>query len=200
MHPREARRRPFLSRCAASLPRARKKCGPRTVSYKSLYSFGHKADDGDEPLANLTVVGEKLYGTTEIGGETTQFCFLGCGSVFFVTTSGAQSVTYRFKGGADGALPAAGLLLLNGKLFGTTNGGGNAAACSGGCGTVFALGADGKSGKDTSSIYRGHRRRQPRRGSCRVKRYALWNDAIWWKTCAVLCNRMRHDLFHHPGR
>lgn len=117
------------------------------VSYKSLYSFGRKADDGDEPLANLTVVGEKLYGTTEIGGETTQFCFLGCGSVFFVTTSGAQSVTYRFKGGADGALPAAGLLLLNGKLFGTTNGGGNAAACSGGCGTVFALGADGKSEK-----------------------------------------------------
>lgn len=117
---------------------------PGTVSYKSLYSFGNKADDGDEPLANLTVVGDELYGTTEIGGATTQFCFLGCGTVFRVTTSGAQSITYRFKGGADGALPAAGLLLLNGKLFGTTNGGGNEPACSGGCGTVFALGADGK--------------------------------------------------------
>lgn len=115
-----------------------------TVDYRSLYSFGRKADDGDEPFANLTVVGDALYGTTEIGGETTQFCFLGCGTVFHVTTSGAQSVTYRFKGGADGADPTAGLLSFNGKLFGTTNGGGNEPRCSGGCGTVFELADGGK--------------------------------------------------------
>lgn len=115
-----------------------------TVSYKSLYSFGRKADDGDEPFANLTVVGGGLYGTTEIGGETTQFCFLGCGTVFHVTTSGTQSVTYRFKGGADGAAPTAGLLSYSGKLFGTTSAGGNEPRCSGGCGTVFVLSSGGR--------------------------------------------------------
>jgi uncharacterized repeat protein (TIGR03803 family) len=117
------------------------------VTYKSMYSFGRKGDDGDEPLANLTAVGGELYGTTEIGGATTQFCFLGCGTVFRVTTAGAESVIYRFKGGDDGESPAAGLLSSDGALFGTTSGGGDESACSGGCGTVFTLSADGKSEK-----------------------------------------------------
>jgi uncharacterized repeat protein (TIGR03803 family) len=134
---------PFGARTSALLAN-REQSG--TVIYESIYSFGRKANDGAEPFANLTVVGDELYGTTEIGGATTQFCFLGCGTVFRVTTSGAEQVTYRFKGGADGANPAAGLVLFDGRLFGTTSGGGDEkSGCSGGCGTVFELSADGKS-------------------------------------------------------
>jgi uncharacterized repeat protein (TIGR03803 family) len=44
------------------------------------------------------------------------------------------NVLYSFNGGSDGAVPTAGLTYVNGKLYGTTGGGG-----AYGKGTVFAL-------------------------------------------------------------
>ncbi len=53
---------------------------------------------------------------------------------------------YAFKGGADGGNPSAGLLYLDGALYGTTGIGGQ--GCGGtGCGTVFKV--DAKTGVET---------------------------------------------------
>jgi hypothetical protein len=49
-----------------------------------------------------------------------------------MTTSGVETVLYRFKGGTDGNTPSSSLIYLHGMLYGATNGGGF--AC---CGTVF---------------------------------------------------------------
>jgi uncharacterized repeat protein (TIGR03803 family) len=52
--------------------------------------------------------------------------------------SGSERVLYRFKGGADGSLPLAGLTVLKGVLYGTTAYGG-----SSNDGTIFEIGTSG---------------------------------------------------------
>jgi uncharacterized repeat protein (TIGR03803 family) len=83
-----------------------------------------------------------LYSTTQGGGAG---CVSGdgCGTVFGVTTSGSEHVVYSFKGGSDGATPFASLIAVNGKLYGTTYGGGST-RCAGGCGTVFEVNTAGR--------------------------------------------------------
>lgn len=115
---------------------------PNASGYKLLYSFGRATNDGDLPLADLVASSNVLYGTTEFGGTTNSYCYLGCGTIFRVTASGAEKVTYRFNGGSDGASPVAGLVAFDGALYGTTNGGG-----TNGHGTVFRLSSKGKSAK-----------------------------------------------------
>jgi len=82
-------------------------------------------------LANLN---GKLYGTTHSGGSYSY------GTVFSITTSGAESVLHSFSG-TQGAYPEAGLIGVKGTLYGTTAYGGS--GCRGGnppgCGTVFAI-------------------------------------------------------------
>jgi uncharacterized repeat protein (TIGR03803 family) len=117
--------------------------------YASIYSFGQggKANDGAFPSSNLIEVDGVLYGTTQYGGTTNAYCYLGCGTVFKITASGKERVIYRFEGNADGASPVAGLVAIGGKLYGTTSAGGAASACGGGCGTVFVVSTNGKSEK-----------------------------------------------------
>jgi uncharacterized repeat protein (TIGR03803 family) len=64
----------------------------------------------------------------------------GDGTVFSVTTSGAETMLYSFKGGlGDGVGPQAGLLYVKGKLYGTTFlGGANV------YGTLFSVMTSGK--------------------------------------------------------
>lgn len=95
-------------------------------------------------MSDLRISGGFLYGTTQYGGTTNARCALGCGTLFRVDESGRERVVYRFKGGSDGAAPLAGVI-VDGVLYGTTSAGGGAAACSGGCGTVFKVGASGES-------------------------------------------------------
>jgi uncharacterized repeat protein (TIGR03803 family) len=53
--------------------------------------------------------------------------------------SWGYSVLYRFRGGSDGEIPQAGLVIgRNGELHGTTIYGGSS-SCAFGCGTVFSL-------------------------------------------------------------
>jgi len=116
------------------------------AGYHTLYSFGQgaKRDDGQAPAAHLLAVGGALYGTTQSGGLSGSGCSTGCGTIYRISTAGNERILYRFKGGADGAAPVSGLTMLGGALFGTTTRGGSGTNCSGGCGTIFKAGLDGK--------------------------------------------------------
>jgi uncharacterized repeat protein (TIGR03803 family) len=111
---------------------ALKLSGAETV----LYSFKGGSKDGAYPDAALLYFDGKLYGTTYAGGINKKK-----GTIFVTTTSGAESVLHKFSGGSqDGELPVAGLVNLNGTLYGTTvAGGGTGCYDSSGCGTAFAL-------------------------------------------------------------
>ncbi|MBV8531830.1 MAG: hypothetical protein JO104_10965 [Candidatus Eremiobacteraeota bacterium] len=105
-----------------------------------LYVF-KGGSDGQWPSAGLTAMNGMLYGITSAGGVR-RYCkgyiTRGCGTVFVVTTSGAERIVYRFQGGhRDGSYPYGELLALDGKLFGTTLFGGDFERCGQGCGTIF---------------------------------------------------------------
>jgi uncharacterized repeat protein (TIGR03803 family) len=59
------------------------------------------------------------------------------GTVYSITTSGHEKVLYSFTGGSDGESPGAGLINVNGTLYGTTTEGGS--GCAYGCGTIFSV-------------------------------------------------------------
>jgi uncharacterized repeat protein (TIGR03803 family) len=101
-----------------------------------LYNFEGQSD-GSTPFGNLIMdAAGNLYGTTFRGGVSTT-CN-GCGTVFKLDTSGNESLLYTFKGGSDGANPAAGLLMDGaGNLYGTTSD--NDFAAPGLLGTVFKI-------------------------------------------------------------
>jgi uncharacterized repeat protein (TIGR03803 family) len=108
---------------------------------KVLYSF-RGGNDGSEPDGTLIALDGTFYGTTQYGGPS------GDGTVFAVTPAGKEHVVYSFKGGTDGAEPLlAGLVAVNGSLYGTTNAGGEPSCKHGdivGCGIVFELSKGGK--------------------------------------------------------
>jgi uncharacterized repeat protein (TIGR03803 family) len=113
-----------------------------------LHSFKGGSADGSFPVAGLVDVNGVLYGTTLHGGGTNcriQGVESGCGTIFSITTSGVETVLHKFVGGAnDGQYPEAGLVNLNGTLYGTTAFGGRSRCSVGGCGTVFAITPSGK--------------------------------------------------------
>jgi uncharacterized repeat protein (TIGR03803 family) len=112
-------------------------------SERTLYRF-KGAPDGADPVASLVSVNGSLFGTTEYGGKITALCSAGCGTIFKVSRSGAESVIYRFQGVTDGVEPVARLTPLGGQLYGTTQyGGAKSAFCAKGCGTLFRLGRRG---------------------------------------------------------
>ena len=107
--------------------------------------------DGGLPVGGIVLAPNgNFYGTTTIGGLTTQACdtgIVGCGTVFEITPTGTFTLLHTFTG-PDGFLPYANLTLgTDGNLYGTTLYGGNLSAggCSGiGCGTVFKITPQGK--------------------------------------------------------
>jgi uncharacterized repeat protein (TIGR03803 family) len=105
-----------------------------------LYNF-QGGSDGALPFSNLIDVKGTLYGTTLQGGGNHVGCYpsnTGCGTVYRISTTGHEKVLYSF-GGANGASPMwAGLLELNGSLYGTASSGG-----SDGLGVVFSLSPSG---------------------------------------------------------
>jgi uncharacterized repeat protein (TIGR03803 family) len=89
--------------------------------FKVLYSFGSQPGDGSFPQSVLVLDREgNLYGTTYYGGIS------GSGTVFEITTVGAEKVLHSFGSeSGDGAFPAAGLVFdTEGDLYGTTSVGG----------------------------------------------------------------------------
>ena len=111
-------------------------------TFTVLYSFSG-APDGGNPYGGLVMdTNGNLYGTTYDGGVTA--CYPdGCGTVFRVDPTGKETVLYTFTGGADGAYPTAGVLRVNGNLYGTTVGGGGSGFGTG-LGLVFKVDKKGK--------------------------------------------------------
>ena len=107
-----------------------------------LHSFTGPPD-GNWPLGSLILdAAGNLYGTTSWGGSSSN-CTAGCGTVFKLDATGAETVLYSFTGGADGARPASELIRdAAGNFYGTTQYGG-AGRCRDGCGTVFKLDTTG---------------------------------------------------------
>lgn len=99
--------------------------------------------DGRYPDSVLTAFRDGLFGTTIFGGNSSCAGGEGCGTIFELGRSGngyRERVLHRFKGGADGYSPEAGLTAMNGSLYGTTAFGGNLRCNYGeGCGTIFSI-------------------------------------------------------------
>jgi uncharacterized repeat protein (TIGR03803 family) len=103
-----------------------------------LHSFGN-GSDGKNPTASLVDVNGTLYGTTFEGGAHscgTTYDQYDCGTVFSISTTGAEQVLYSFAGPnhGDGSLPEGSLINVSGTLYGTTCYGGQY-----GFGTVFRV-------------------------------------------------------------
>ncbi len=114
-----------------------------TTSGKEVmrYRFKGGTTDGQSPNGGLVNAHGKLYGTTNAGGANCIYKGPDCGTVFSVATSGKETVLHSFKGAPkDGQNPDGGLIYVNGRLYGTTTGGGHSPCDpSQGCGTAFAL-------------------------------------------------------------
>jgi uncharacterized repeat protein (TIGR03803 family) len=115
------------------------KGGKETV----LHSFG-ASGDGAEPVAKLLNVNGLFYGTTSTGGEN------GTGTVFSMTRSGKEEILHSFAtfnsyARNSGTVPVAGLIDVDGTLYGTTYYGGTH-VCNSiyFCGTVFSITTGGK--------------------------------------------------------
>jgi uncharacterized repeat protein (TIGR03803 family) len=96
-------------------------------NYQVLHSF-NRLTDGSQPVARMTLLGSKLYGTA--AGPFQQ----SGGSVFSINLDGLDFDTLHiFSGGTDGENPLGGLATSGSMLFGTTYSG------STGQGTIFAI-------------------------------------------------------------
>jgi uncharacterized repeat protein (TIGR03803 family) len=109
-----------------------------TGTAKVLHSF-HGNKDGANPRASLLAVKGVLYGTTEYGGGA-----IDVGTIFRISTTGAESIVYSFGPIPDGQNPVASLIYVEDRLYGTTYAGGDDSVCSNGCGTVFRVSRRGK--------------------------------------------------------
>lgn len=104
----------------------------QSQTYKVIYNFTGNGSDGATPYGGPTLDrAGNVYGTTYLGGSD------GSGSVYRLSPHGSSwtyTSLYSFKGGADGAAPAFGSLVLAGRkaLLGTTESGGF-------FGTAFAI-------------------------------------------------------------
>jgi uncharacterized repeat protein (TIGR03803 family) len=102
-----------------------------------IHSFG---TDGAYPVAALLYVNGTFYGTTSLGGA------LGGGTIFSMTPAGKVKVLHKFT--ADypdqkntGSVPEAGLIDVNGTLYGTASQGGRHSCNNGytGCGGMVPV-------------------------------------------------------------
>jgi uncharacterized repeat protein (TIGR03803 family) len=106
----------------------------------TLHAFSGAAD-GSDPNAVIPDSLGNVYGSTQLGGDTTSGgCDPnGCGVVFELSplTGGGwhETILHDFTGSPDGTLPAAALIFdSSGNLYGTT-----AAAGADGQGTIFEI-------------------------------------------------------------
>jgi uncharacterized repeat protein (TIGR03803 family) len=112
---------------------------PDGVTEKVLYSFAG-GSDGAHPLNEALIAANgAFYSSTERGGDSGCQSGDGCGTVFKMSTSGAESALYSFTGTPDGQYAKGGVVEKSGALFGTTQGGGKNSF-----GTFFKITTSGK--------------------------------------------------------
>jgi uncharacterized repeat protein (TIGR03803 family) len=105
---------------------------PAANGYAPLYSFRY-APDGAVPSAGLVSVSGTLYGTTDEGGAD------DVGTVFSLTRTDKESITYSFKQGEyAGTYPHAQLFVVGSEMYGTAPYGG-----ANNLGAVFKIGLVG---------------------------------------------------------
>jgi uncharacterized repeat protein (TIGR03803 family) len=116
--------------------------GTRTEKILHGFCSERNCTDGEYPSSGLIDVNGKFYGTTSLGGTNNG----GWGTVFAIDPkTGKEKVVYSFCGQLqgysclDGAMPRGGLIDVDGKLYGTTQQGGNSGCGGRGCGTVFSV-------------------------------------------------------------
>ncbi len=121
--------------------------------YTGLYFFSQEADgensNGANPLANMILAGNTLYGTASQGGTN------GDGTVFAVHTDGTGITNLHNFAFSDGYSPQSGLILSGNTLFGTTQQGGSYGSGYGG-GTVFRVNTDGTGFATVYTFTRAH--------------------------------------------
>jgi uncharacterized repeat protein (TIGR03803 family) len=84
-----------------------------------LYQFNSSGStDGANPGGGLTIKKGTLYGVTENGGTGLN------GTVFAISTAGAEKVVYNFSSSTDAVLPTGTLLDVGGTLYGESLWGG----------------------------------------------------------------------------
>jgi uncharacterized repeat protein (TIGR03803 family) len=113
---------------------------PTSGLKKLLYGFRGGSSDGAYPNGGLIDVNGTLYGTTEYGGGGCGN--YGCGTVYSISTTGTETMLHTFADNStDGANPLAGLIDVNGTLYGTTS----ISRVSGCpfCGTVYSISTGG---------------------------------------------------------
>ena len=101
-------------------------------SYTNLYGFGGTGD-GANPFAGVVTDGTYLYGTTALGGASSD------GTIYKLPLSGVtETWLYSFKGYShpDGASSYAGVILISSNIYGTTELGGGPSNV----GEVFQIG------------------------------------------------------------
>ncbi|HUD47523.1 MAG TPA: choice-of-anchor tandem repeat GloVer-containing protein [Candidatus Baltobacteraceae bacterium] len=116
-----------------------------SMDFTTLYNFTATNDsgingDGANPIDQLILSGNTLYGTATEGGSG------GSGTVFAVNTNGTGFTTLHsftatsgpYLENGDGAFPEDALILSGNTLYGTTHNGG-----SWGSGVVFAVNTNG---------------------------------------------------------
>lgn len=105
-------------------------CAPWSIfTFSVLYAFIGSPNDGSNPDSALIQASDgNFYGTAPSGGLT------GLGTVFQLTSGGAETVLYSFTGHPDGREPFAALIQgSDGNFYGTTTSGGT------GDGTIFQI-------------------------------------------------------------
>ncbi|MBV9571298.1 MAG: hypothetical protein JO056_08665 [Alphaproteobacteria bacterium] len=103
-------------------------------TFTTLHSFDAESD-GASPYA--TPIQDKLgnlYGTAVAGGPG------GGGTIYKLAPDGTFTVIHAFSNDLNGDFPQTSLVLVKGKLYGTTDYYGDPSC---GCGTVFEAGMDG---------------------------------------------------------
>jgi hypothetical protein len=118
-----------------------------------LHNFSYSATDGAAPVASIIFdPAGNLYSTARFGGNSCYFngADYGCGVAFELSPPASkggawtEKVIYYFTNGRFAPQqPSAGLLFLDGSLFGTTTFGGRHSCVDDGsdsCGSVFAIG------------------------------------------------------------
>lgn len=104
---------------------------PAAGIYQVIRRFN--GTDGAHPDAGMIAVDGALVGTTEFGGNAKNYGD-GAGVVFTMAPDGSERILHKFRGDPDGALPNAGLSLVDGLIYGTTKKGG-----AHGLGAVFKV-------------------------------------------------------------